>query len=144
MGKTRESNNEMHQKVENSATGHIREPSCSNSCNVCCLLSFLPYEKASFSNWFVSNDGETHSRRPHSPEVDKPSETEGVDANEAEGDDFDEEEEGEDSASGSFLDGGEDFESIVSVGREEVNIDCELIPIMREESSITDSVSPIS
>jgi len=110
---------------------------CSNSCNVCHLLSFLPYEKASFSNWFVSNDGETHSRRPHSPEVDKPSETEGVDANKAEGDDFDEEEEGEDSASGSFLDGGEDFESIVSVGREEVNIDCELIPIMREESSIT-------
>jgi len=88
MGKTRESNNETHQKVENSTTGHIREPSCSNSCNVCHLLSFLPYEKASFSNWFVSNDGEIHSRRPHSPKVDKPSETEGVDADKAEGDDF--------------------------------------------------------
>jgi hypothetical protein len=144
MGKTRESNNEMHQKVENSATGHIREPSCSNSCNVCRLLSFLPYEKASFSNWFISDDGETHSRRPRFPEVDEASGTEGIDADEAEEDDFDEEEEGEDSASGGFLEGGEDLDSVVSVGREEVGADCELIPIMREESSITDSVSPIS
>jgi len=43
---------------------------------------------------------------------------------------FDEEEEGKDSVSGGFLDGGEDFDSIVSVGREEVSIDCELVPIM--------------
>jgi hypothetical protein len=43
-----------------------------------------------------------------------------------------------------FLEGGEDLDSVVSVGREEVSVDCELVPIMREESSITDSVSPIS
>ena len=92
-------------------------------------------------NWFISNDGETHSRRPHSPEVDEASETEEIDANKAEGDDFDEEEEGEDSASGGFLEGGEDLDSFVSVEREEVGIDCEFIPIMQEESSITDSMS---
>ena len=144
MGKTRENTNETHQKVENSATGHIGEPSCSNSCNVCRLLSFLLYEKASFSNWFLSDDGETRSRRSRSPEVDEANETEGSDADEAEGDDFDEEEEAEDSASDVFLEGGEDLDSVVSVGREEVSVDCELVPIMREESSITDSVSPIS
>jgi hypothetical protein len=54
----------------------------------------LPYEKASFLNWFISGDGETHSRRPHSPEVNEASETEGIDA--------DKEEEGEDSTSGGF------------------------------------------
>ena len=134
-------NSKTHQKVKNSATGHIREPSCSNSCNVCCLLSFLPYERASFSNWFLSDDGETRSRTPCSPEVDEASETEGIDADEAERDDFDKEEEGEDSASGGFLEGGKDLDSVVSVGREE---DCELVPIMREELSITDSVSRIS
>jgi hypothetical protein len=140
MGKTRESNNETHQKVENSATGHIREPSCSN---VCRLLSFLPYKKALFLNWFISDDGETHLRRPRSPEVDETSETEGIDTNEAEEDDFNEEEEGNDSVSGGFLEVGEDLDSIVSVGREEVSIDCKLVPIMQEESSITNSVSPI-
>jgi hypothetical protein len=72
------------------------------------------------------------------------SETEGIDADEAEGGDFNKEEEGEDSVSGGFLEGGEDLDSIVSVGREEVGVDCKLIPIMQEESSITDSVSPIS
>ena len=142
MGKTRENTNETHQKVENPTTGHIGEPSCSNSGNVCHLLSFLPYEKASFSNSFLSDNGETRSRRPRSPEVDEASETEGSDANEAEGDDFNKEEEGEDSASGDFLEVGEDLDSIVSVGREEVSVDCEVVPIMREES-ITDSVSPI-
>jgi hypothetical protein len=65
-------------------------------------------------------------------------------SDEAEGDDFDEEEEAEDSASDVFLEGGEDLDSVVSVGREEVSVDCELVPTMREESSITDSVSPIS
>ena len=130
MGKMRESNKETHQKVENSTTSHIREPSCSNSCNVCCLLSFLPYEKASFSNWFISDDGETHLRRPCSPKMDEASETEGIDADKEEGDDFNEEEEGEDSASGSFLEEGEDLDSVVSVGREEVGVDCKLIPIM--------------
>ena len=73
--------------------------------------------------------------------MDEASETEGIDADEAERDDFDKEEEGEDSASGGFLEGGKDLDSVVSVGREE---DCELVPIMREESSITDSVSRIS
>ena len=131
----RESNNETHQKVENSATSLIREPSCLNSYNVCHLLS-LSYEKASFSNWFISDDGETCSR-PHSPDMDGASETEGIDADEAEEDDFDEEEEGEDSASGIGLEGGEDLDSIVSVEREEVGVD---IPIMQEES--TDSMRP--
>jgi len=77
-------------------------------------------------------------------QVDEASETEGIDADEAEGDDFDKEEEGEDSVSGSFLEGGEDLDSVVSVGREEVSVECKLVPIMWEESSITDSVSPIS
>ena len=71
-------------------------------------------------------------------------ETEGTDADEAEGDDFDEEEEGEDSVSGGFLEGGEDLDSVVRVGREEVSVDCELVPVMRDELLITDSVSPIS
>ena len=116
------SNNEMHQKVKTSTTSHIREPSCLNSCNVCHLLS-LSYEKASFSNGSISNDGETCSR---------------PDANEADGDDFDEEE-GKDSASGIFLEGEEDLDSVVSVEMEEVSID---VPIMREES--TDSMRPVS
>jgi hypothetical protein len=63
----------------------------------------LPYEKALFSNWFISDDSETHLRRLHSPKVDETSETEGIDTDEAEEDDFNEEEEGNDSASGSFL-----------------------------------------
>ena len=74
--------------------------------------------------------------------MDEASETEGSDTNEAEGDDFDKEEEGEDSVSGDFLEVGEDLDTIVSVGREEIGIDCEVIPIMQEES-ITDSMSPI-
>jgi len=34
MGKTRENNNEAHQKVENSTTDHIREPSHTDSCDL--------------------------------------------------------------------------------------------------------------
>jgi hypothetical protein len=76
--------------------------------------------------------------------VDESSETEGIDANEAEGDDFDEEHEAEDLASGGFLEGGENLDIVESVGREEVGVNCELVPIMQEETSITDSVSSIS
>jgi hypothetical protein len=67
-----------------------------------------------------------------------------IDTDKAEEDDFNQEGEGKDSVSGSFLEGGEDLGSIVSVGREEVSVDCKLVPIMQEESSITDSVGPIS
>jgi len=49
---------------------------------------------------------------PHSPEVDESSETEGIDANEAEGDDFDEEHEAEDLASGGFLEGGQNLDIV--------------------------------
>ena len=69
--------------------------------------------------------------------MDRARETEGTEANETEGDDFD-------SASGGFLEGGEDLDSIVRVGREKVSVDCELVPVMRDELLITDSVSPIS
>ena len=70
--------------------------------------------------------GETCSR-PHSPDMDGASETEGIDADEAEGNNFDEEEEGKDSVSGIGLEGGEDLDSVVSAEREEVGVD---IPIM--------------
>jgi hypothetical protein len=76
--------------------------------------------------------------------VDESSETKRINANEAEGDDFNEEQEAEDLASGGFLEGCENLDIAVSVGREEVSVDCELIPIMQEETSITDSVSSIS
>jgi len=76
--------------------------------------------------------------------VDESSETEGIDTDEAEGDDFDEEHEAEDPASGGFLEGGENPDTVVSVGREEVGVDCELVPIIQEETLITDSVSSIS
>ena len=71
--------------------------------------------------------------------MDNVNETKEIDTNEAEGGDFNEEEEGEDSASGSFLEEGEDLDSIVSVEREGVGIDCKL----QEESSITNSMRPI-
>ena len=76
--------------------------------------------------------------------MDESSETEGIDTNKAEGDNFDKEQEAKDPASGGFLEGGENLDIVVSVGREEVGVDCELVPIMQEETSITESVSSIS
>jgi hypothetical protein len=69
MGKTRESNQETHQKVENSTTGRIREPSCLNSCSICHSLSFLPYEKASFLNLFLRETISTKKRRAKTQQV---------------------------------------------------------------------------
>ena len=40
--------------------------------------------------------------------------------------------------SGGFLEGGENPDTVVSVRREEVGVDCELVPIIQE---ITDGVS---
>jgi len=100
---------------------------------------------------------------PHTPEMDEfsASETEEIDVDKAEGSDFKEEEDADDSEIGDFWGGIDDLGTMVSVEREEVGKDgkmwndfasvqnsvgfeVEPVPMTRElEPSINDSVSAI-
>ena len=84
--------------------------------------------------------------------------SEGIDVDDAEGGDFDEEEDAEEEDIGEFWGGMEDPGSVARVGREEAAEDCEMrgdldsvqnseveaVPIVRDsELSINGSVSPV-
>jgi hypothetical protein len=108
---------------------------------------------------FLSNDCEPCLSRSHSAEgEDEVTETEGIDVDNAEGGDFDEEEDTEEEDIGEFWGGMEDLGSVARVGREEAAEDCEMwadlesvwnseveaVPIIRDsEPSINDSMSPV-
>ena len=111
---------------------------------------------------FLSDDCEPCLSRPRSPEgeEDEVTEAEGIDADDAEGGDFEEEAAGN-SDVGDFWGGLEDLDDMASVGREDAGEDremwadfasvrnstgCEVeaVPIMQDsEPSISDSVSPV-
>ena len=98
--------------------------------------------------------------RSHSAEgEDEVTETEGIDVDDAEGGDFDEEEDAEEEDIGEFWGGMEDPGSVARVGREEAAKDCEMrgdldsvqnseveaVPIIRDsELSIIDNVSSLT
>lgn len=95
-----------------------------NSCNIHCMLFYLLYEKASFSNLYLSDNGEIRLNTLHTPEDEAlASETKDIDADEAEGSDFAEEEDAGDVQTGDFWGGINDLGSMVSMGREEVSED---------------------
>ena len=118
----------MHQKVENSTTDHIREPLHTHFWNVRCFL--CPYwhmKRDHFQISFLSNNHEPCLSRSHSAEgEDKVTETEEIDVDDAEGGDFDEEEDAEEEDIGEFWGGMEDLGSVVRVGREEAAEDSEM------------------
>jgi len=114
----------LQQKVENSATGHIGEPSRTNS------------------NSFLSDEGEPHPRRSPSPEADEADEVTGpqeTDIDDEEGGYFDEEEVTEDTTSGDFGGRSEDLDSVARVGRGEVGEDCEMLGMWDNIDSVRNS-----
>ena len=100
----------------------------------------------------------TALQRPLAPESKWKNKTEGIDVDNAEGGDFDEEEDAEEEDIGEFWGGMENPGSVARVGREEAAEDCEMwadlysvwnskveaVPIIWDlELSINDSVSPV-
>ena len=141
-----------------SESHHARIPGMYMLFCPCCHM-----KKDHFRVPFLSDDHEPCLSRPCSPEgeEDKVTEAEGIDADDAEGGDFDEEEAAGGLDVGNFWGGLEDLDNVASVGREDAGKDremwtnfasvrnstgCEVeaLPIMQDsEPSISDSVSPI-